>query len=197
MKEATAWMHSIHKNNIKFCNLFFKAILKWKSSLLWARETLWEWLATKPHNSALRNTFDKVPSARKKKFVRCVLKLKATKITCSIRITAHTSSLILQRRFPPLLRLGHISQIIDIDVPSCCCNHQPISDKRKRINTFRLWVRPNKSTLLSACTSGVPTLECFIPTTSDQLPWYHFIAQESKIGILPVNGNKLAALELK
>lgn len=41
--------------------------------------------------------------------------------TCSIRITSHATSLIFQRGFPPLLGLRHISQVVNINMPSSSC----------------------------------------------------------------------------
>lgn len=90
--------------------------------------------------------------------------------TCSIGVTAHTSGLVFQRRFPPLLRLRHIPQIININMSSSGCHNETMPDQRKRVYTLRLWICSNKSALLPTGTSRIPTFQGFVPTTSDQLP---------------------------
>lgn len=69
-----------------------------------------------------------------------------------------------------MLRLGHISKIINVDMPSCCCHYQTISNKRKRVNTLRLHISSNLCALSPTCTSWIPTFNRFIPTSSDHLP---------------------------
>jgi hypothetical protein len=92
-------------------------------------------------------------------------------VTCSVGKTSNTACLIFQRWVPFLLRLRHISQIINIDMPSCCCNNQPVSYQWHRIYTLWLSICSNKCTLWSTYSSWIPAFDCFIPAASDHLSW--------------------------